>query len=389
MIRNVKIYHMFNSKGEDTLKVKVWTLNHSYTASIPSGTSKGKNEAKEISFEKTFQIFPKIREDLIGLDETDWITTDKILEQADGTKNFSRIGIGLALGISLAVAKAASNGELWRLEGPKNKFFFPYPLGNVIGGGKHGGSTSFQEFLVIPHRAKDPLEAARTNFGVWKNVGEELKKKGVLLGRNIENAWMSKLDETKTLNLLSRIAEDFDVRIGIDVAASSFWDGRKYKYKDKTIDPADHLELLALFAKMFKLYYIEDPFHEDDFEGFAELTKRLKNTLVVGDDLYCTNPDRIRKGIKLHSSNAVIIKPNQLGTLYQVQKVLDIIHDNNMVPVASHRSKETEDDWLVDLSILWRMPIIKIGNMGPDLPKHNRLVELWGDIPHNEMARLP
>ena len=99
MIRNVKIYRMFNSKGEDTLKVKVWTLNHFYTASIPSGTSKGKNEAKEISFEKTFRIFPKIREDLVGLDETDWITTDKILEQADGTKNFSRIGIGLALGI--------------------------------------------------------------------------------------------------------------------------------------------------------------------------------------------------------------------------------------------------------------------------------------------------
>lgn len=389
MIRNVKIYPAFNSKGEETLKVKVRTIKHFYTASVPSGTSKGKHEAIELPFEKIFGIFPRIRNDIVGLDETDWITADKLLEQMDGTKNFSKIGVNLALGISLAVARAASDGELWRLEGPKRRFRFPYPLGNVIGGGKHGGYSTFQEFLVLPHRAKDPIEATKTNFEVWKTVGEELKKKGVLLGRNIENAWMCKLDELKTLNLLSEVAEDFNLKIGIDVAASSFWDGKKYLYKDRVYDPEDQLEFILQLAKMFKLYYIEDPLHEDDFEGFAELNRRLKNTLLVGDDLYCTNSERIIKGIHSKSTNSVIIKPNQIGTLYHVQKVINLLMENSLIPIASHRSGETEDDWIVDISILWNIPIIKIGNLGPDIPKHNRLAELWGDIPHNEMAKLP
>lgn len=389
MIRNVKIYPAFNSSGKGTLKVKVRTLKHFYTASVSSGTSKGKHEAKELPFKKVSEVFPQIRSDIVGLDETDWITSDKILEQMDGTKDFSKIGVNLALGISLAVARAASDGELWRLGGPKRRFRFPYPLGNVIGGGKHGGSTSFQEFLVLPCRAEDPMEATRTNFEAWKTIGEELKKKGLLLGRNIENAWISKLDELKTLNLLSEIAEDFNLKIGIDVAASSFWDGKKYHYRDRVYSPEDQLEFMLQLAKMFKFYYIEDPFHGDDFKGFAELNKRLKDTLIVGDDLYCTNPERVIKGIYSKSSNSVIIKPNQIGTLYQVQKVIDLLVENNLIPVASHRSGETEDDWIVDLSILWNMPIIKIGNLGADVPKHNRLIELWGDIPHNEMAKLP
>lgn len=389
MIRNVKIYPAFNSKGEETLKVKIRTLKHFYTASIPSGTSKGKHEAKELPFEKVFEVFPKIRSGIMGLDETDWITTDKLLEQMDGTKNFSRIGVNLALGVSLAIARAASEGELWRLEGPKRRFRFPCPLGNVIGGGKHGGQTSFQEFLVLPHRAEDPIEASKINFGAWKTIGEELRKKKVLLGRNMENAWNAKLDELKTLNLISEIAEDFDLRIGIDVAASSFWDGKKYLYSNKSYDPADQLEFILQLAKMFRLYYIEDPFHEEDFEGFAELNRKLKNTLVVGDDLYCTNPERITRGIQSKSSNSVIIKPNQIGTLYQVQKVINLLLDNSLVPVASHRSGETEDDWIADLAVVWNIPIIKIGNLGLDITKHNRLAELWGDIPHNEMAKLP
>ncbi|NIP40908.1 MAG: enolase, partial [Candidatus Aenigmarchaeota archaeon] len=268
-------------------------------------------------------------------------------------------------------------------------FRFPFPLGNVIGGGSHGGYSTFQEFLVLPYKAEDPLQAAKTNFEVWKTVGEELKKRRRLLGRNIENAWMCELDELKTLNLISEIAEDFDLKIGIDVAASSFWEGKKYMYKDRVYDSADQLEFLLQLAKMFKLYYIEDPFHEDDFEGFAELSKKLKNTLVVGDDLYCTNPERIIKGVHSKSTNSVMIKPNQLGTLYQVQKVINLLMENNLVPIASHRSGETEDDWIVDISIMWNIPIIKIGNLGADVPKHNRLSELWGDIPHNEMAKLP
>ncbi|UCC92114.1 MAG: hypothetical protein JSV39_02545 [Candidatus Aenigmatarchaeota archaeon] len=391
MIKDLRVYSVYNSKGKPALKVKIQTTDTFFTASIPSGTSKGKNEAKDISMKKTMEIFPKVRHGIVGLDETDWVTADEIIEQVDNSKDYRNIGISLALGISLAIAKASTNNELWRLRGAKTIYNFPFPLGNMIGGGEHGGKTTWQEFLVLPYKAKTPMEATSINYEVWKVVGEELRKRKCLLGRNIENAWCSNLNDLKTLDFMSAIAEDFEVKLGIDFAASSFWNGKAYVYKSlkKELTPEKQIDAVERVAEVYDLYYLEDPLHEDDFEGFAELNKRSGGRLVVGDDLYCTNTERVLRGIDLKSSNSVIIKPNQFGTLFQVSKVIRAMKNNGMVPVVSHRSGETEDDWLSDLALAWGAPIIKIGNLGPDIPKHNRLIELWHDIHEKRMAPLP
>lgn len=391
MIKDLRIYSVYNSKGKHALKVKIQTSSGFYTASIPSGTSKGKNEAKDIPMKKVIEVFPKVRGNIIGLDETDWITADEVIEQIDPSKDYRNIGISLALGISLAIAKASTNNELWRLRGAKTTYRFPFPLGNVIGGGEHGGKTAWQEFLILPHKAKNPIEAASINYEVWNLVGEELKKRKLLIGRNIENAWSSSLDDLKTLDFLSGIAEDFNVKLGIDFAASSFWNGKAYVYKGlkKELTPEKQIDAVEHVANVYDLYFLEDPLHEEDFEGFAELNRRLQGRLIVGDDLYCTNTERVARGISLRSSNSAIIKPNQFGTLFQVSKVIRAMKKVGMIPVVSHRSGETEDDWLSDLALVWDTPMIKIGNLGPDIPKHNRLIEIWHDIHEKQMASLP
>ena len=392
MIKDARIYSVYNSKGDHALRVKIQTGSNSFfSATIPSGTSKGKNEAKDFAMKKITEVFPKVRQNIIGLDETDWVTADEIIEQTDNSKNYSNIGISLALGLSLAIAKASTNGELWRMRGARERYRFPFPAGNVIGGGTHGGKTAWQEFLIIPAKAKTPAEAASMNYEMWKVVGEELEKNGWLISRNIENAWTSKLDDLKTLDLLSTIAEDFGARLGIDFAASSFWNGKEYVYKalKKKLTPDKQIDAIIRTAEVYDLYFLEDPLHENDFAGFAELNRKLHGRLVIGDDLFCTNAERVARGIQMRSANAAIIKPNQYGTLYQVSKVIRLMKRNGMIPIVSHRSGETEDDWLADLALAWDAPLIKIGNLGPDIPKHNRLVELWNDIAQKQMAKLP
>lgn len=391
MIRDLRVYSVYNSKGKHSLKVKIKTSNGFYSASVPSGTSKGKNEAKDVPIEKVMEVLPHIKKNVIGLDETDWITVDKIIEQTDPSGDYSKMGISLALGISLAVARASEMGELWKFRGTRSSYGFPLPLGNVIGGGEHGGSPAWQEFLVLPHKAKTPREATETNYEIWKVVGEELKKRKWLQGRNMENAWMSTLDDLKTLDLLSSIAEDYDVKLGIDFAASEFWKGGKYAYKSlgKNLTREKQMDAVERVAEVYNLYYLEDPLHENDFEGFAEIRKRLPGKLIVGDDLYCTNTERIKRGISMGSTNAAIIKPNQFGTLFQVGNALRAVRNKGMTPVISHRSGETEDNWLSDLALAWSCPMIKIGNYGPDIPKHSRLIELWEDVPSPTMAELP
>lgn len=392
MIENAKIYPVFNLWGKRTLEVKVFTENGIYSASVPAGTSKGENEAKEISVPRALKIFPEIRKNLIGLDEKNSEKIDRLLIKMDGTQDFRDIGVNTALATSVAIARAATNNELWRLDGRKLPTDFPFPVCNMIGGGKHGGGCDWQEFLIIPHRAKNPFHAARTIIDVWTSIGEELKRKKLLAGRNLENAWMSRLDDLRTLNFLSHFARDWDVRIGVDFAASSLWNGKKYVYKRAArtkvqMSPEKQIDFIKDVAEKYKIYYLEDPFHENDFRSFSILTKELPNSLVIGDDIYCTNPKRLALGARSKAGNGVIIKPNQIGTLYQVKQAINIARRKGITIIPSHRSKETDDNWLADLAVNWEAPLIKIGLS--DIPKYNRLIELWDDIANSRMAELP
>ncbi len=386
MIRNVKLYPQYDSSGELTLKLKVWTVRGFYTASVPGGFTGREYEAKPLKYPEIMRKFPQVRSALIGMDESDWITSDKILIQTDNTEDFSGIGANLALASSLAVARASSENELWRLEGPKARLAFPYPAGSII-----GGKSDWKEFMVIPSKARNPEQAARINLEIWKTAGEELKRKGLLAGRNHKNAWITKLDCIKILSFLANIAEDWDAKLGVDFSASSLWNGKNYDYGNmgKKMTPDEHFDTILQITEQYKLYLLEDPLPGNDFDGFAELNKSLPKALIAGDDLFRTSPVLLKEGIERGSANSIIINPARRGTLYQTFQVSEKARQNDIHPIASHGSSEISDDWLVDLSLLWKCPLIKLGMLGSDNPKQNRLIELWHDVPHNSMAELP
>jgi enolase len=387
MIQDLRLLTVFNLLGKPTLKAKVFTECGCFSASVPSGTSKGACEAVDLPPHKARKAFPQIRKGLIGRDEKDWLGVDSFLQETDGTGNFSRIGGNLALAVSLAVARAAKEGDLWKVNGKGTKAQFPVPVCNMIGGGKHGGLTRWQEFLVIPHRARSPAEAMKTLAEIWSAVGDELRSKGFLLGRNMENAWTSELDDARTLDFLSQVAHDWDTRLGVDFAASSLWSGKGYDMPGAA-KPDAYFDAVMEAARKYKLFYLEDPFHENDFRAFSDLNAKLgRKALVVGDDLYCTMASRILEGTESKATNAAIIKPNQVGTLKQTTEAVEAARSKGMAIVPSHRSAETPDHWISDLAVTFDAPLIKIG-LG-DIPKYNRLIELWEEIAEVGMAKPP
>ncbi len=386
MIRSLSATTVINSAGGKSLVVRIRTDKGFFFASVPKGTSKGRHEAKSLPIEKELSVFSRIKDKFVGLDEGNWKKIDKFIQRTDGTGDFRKIGVDNALAISIAVARAAMGNRLWKI-GRGGRF--PFPVGNIIGGGAHGGGSDWQEFLAIPVRAKTPKEAWDTLKDIWRDVGSILKRKGMLLGYNMEHAHMARLDETRALDMLSEVAESYGARLGIDVAASSFWKGKRYNYRKsgKTMTPKKHFDFVLDTAKKYRIAYLEDPFHEEDFNSHHLLTKELgKRTLVVGDDLYTTNEKRLKKGLVKRATNAMIIKPNQRGTLSQVMDVVRLARAKRITIVPSHRSEETPDNWIADLSVGFGAPLIKIG-LG-DIPEHKRLVELWKALPKAKMASL-
>ena len=392
MITDLRLFPCLNSKGEAAVKAVLTCDSGSYSASVPSGTSKGSNEAKELPFEKAKKVFPDLRKKIIGMQE-DSQRIDRLLMSADRTSSYRSIGGNVALAISIAAARAQSHGSLWKLSGLKENERFPIPVGNVMGGGAHGGGTDWQEFLLIPYMAKSPLEAIESLIHAWHAIGEELNHKKILIGRNLESAWMANIDEEETLGLVSSIASDWHMRIGVDFAASGMWDGKCYNYKKggMKLTTDKQFDLVKETAEKYKIWYMEDPFHENGFASFKSLTRELGSRhLVVGDDLYCTQLRRLEQGVQEKATNGIIIKPNQVGTLFQAARVASLAQAKAVAPVVSHRSGETGDDWIADLALLWDAPLIKTGVMGMErLAKHNRLIQLWEEVPNPKMAELP
>ncbi|MBU3904855.1 MAG: hypothetical protein KJ906_01760, partial [Nanoarchaeota archaeon] len=247
---------------------------------------------------------------------------------------------------------------------------FPYPLGNVIGGGAHGGKTSIQEFLVCPTKAKTMKEAVDINKKIHAEVGKALKTK-----KNYEGAWKAKHDEFLTLDILSKVAEDYGARVGVDVAASEFYKNKKYNYSFYKFKEVEHLDFILDLIKTYKLFYVEDPFHENDFKSFGQLKRKTK-CLIVGDDLTTTNPQRLIRA--KNSINGIIIKVNQIGTISKALETIKIAKENNIKTIISHRSAETMDPFITDFAIATRSSLLKCGIFGKEREaKIKRLIGLW------------
>ena len=386
IIEEVHYRIIFDSRGNETVECEVFVGDVVARAAAPSGASTGSDEAIVVSPYKCEEIEEKVSKALIGLSVFDQESVDDSLKEVDGTENFSNIGGNFAIAASLAVAKAAAEIlglPLYAYVGGVFAKELPYPLGNVIGGGKHAeGSTSIQEFLVIPVGAKNFFEAQRANATVHRMLKREFKKRGIFAAKGDEGAWAAQISDDEAFEVLSSAvsaAEDetgVKIRMGIDVAATELWDGNAYVYRNVRRTREEQIAYIAELADKYELLYIEDPLHENDFEGFAELTKQVK-CMVCGDDIFVTNVKRIKKGIEIGAANTVLIKPNQIGTLTGTFNAVKLAKDNGYNIVVSHRSGETEDDAIAHLAVAFNAKLIKTGVVGGErVVKLNELIRI-------------
>ena len=381
MIEDIRLRQIYNSCNKKTFRVKLKTNKGDFSASAASGTSEGTHEAKSVYLDKVFRLFPRYKPEFIGKSEK---SVDKIIEKI----GLDKLGAHLSIALSMAALRTVSDNKVYEFLNSGKKVF-PLPLGNVIGGGAHKGYLTEQEFLVFPKRAKTMEEAISVNQKIWEDIGEILKSRDLEDGNNYEGAWMCKLDDIKTLDLLSKIAEDYGAGIGIDFAASENFRNGIYYYKNprRKLSPENQLEFILGLIKAYKLEYVEDPFHEDDFKNFSILTKKAK-TLVVGDDLFVTQEKRLKKGVKMRAGNGIIIKPDQAGTISRVMKTVKLADKAKFKTIVSHRSGETMDAFIADLAVGIGSPLIKCGIHGKERKaKHDRLIEIWKSVKKPELIK--
>ena len=398
IIEDVMARKLFNSRGQETIEVDIITTDGFGRAAAPAGASKGKAEVLSYPEGGVDAAIKKLEElvlpELIGMDAEEQNEIDAILHEIDATKNFASIGGNTVFAISVANAEAAATSYDLPLFQYLSGYLgneLPYPLGNVLGGGKHaiGKTADIQEYLVIPFKARSFTEAATANTIVHKKIGALLRKADPNFtgGRGDEGAWAPNIKNEEALKIVTKACEDvseemcIECRPGLDIAASSFWDPKEqvytYSMERKNRDSGEQLEFMIHLIEEYNLAYVEDPFNEDDYESFAELTKKVKNCLICGDDLFVTNRERLTQGIKMGAGNSIIVKTNQIGTLTDAWETTRLAKGAGYVPVMSHRSGETTDTHIAHLAVGFSCPIIKTGVLhGERIAKINELIRI-------------
>ena len=413
VIEDVTAQKTFNSRGEETIEVNIITVAGFGRASAPAGASKGKAEVISYPQGGVDQAIEKVADliapELVGRNADEQEEIDTLLHEIDETTDFSNIGGNTAYAVSLATADAAAASYGMPLFEYLAGHFAsepPYPLGNVLGGGRHayGKAPDIQEFLVLPLEANSFYGAAKANTSVHKKVGSLLKKadKTFTGGRGDEGAWAPNIKSEEALEIMleacEAVSEELGVecRIGLDMAASSLWRTKEkcYVYPRDGVrrDSEEQLDFVSHLVEDYNLAYIEDPLHEEDFEGFAELVKMTKKCLVCGDDLFVTSKERLNHGIKIGAANAVIIKINQVGTLTDAWETTQMAQKARYTTIMSHRSGETTNAHIAHLAMAFHCHIIKTGIIGGTrISKINELIrieEMLGDRAKMTTLRL-
>jgi enolase len=411
VIEDVMARKLFNSRGQETIEVDIITSDGFGRAAAPAGASTGKAEV--VSYPKggvdaaIATLAELVVPELIGMDAEEQNEIDALLHEIDETENFSKIGGNTAFAVSVANAEAAATSYDLPLFQYLSGYLgneLPYPLGNVLGGGKHviGKTTDIQEYLVIPFKAPSFADAAKANIMVHQKIGVLLRKadKNFTGGRGDEGAWAPNIENEEALKIVAKACEEVSGDLGIecraclDVAASSFWNPKEnvyvYSMEGKKRDSGEQLEFMLHLIEDYNLAYVEDPFDEDDYESFAELTKKTKNCLICGDDLFVTNRERLTKGIEMCAGNSLIIKINQVGTLTDAWETTRLAKRAGYVPVMSHRSGETTDTHIAHLAVGFSCPIIKTGVLnGERVAKINELIRIEENLGNRaQMSRL-
>jgi enolase len=416
IIKKVGARKILDSRGNPTIEVDVRVGDGGATgfgrAGAPSGASKGKHEVVAFPSGGPDESVRMVREfvgpRLVGRAAEGQEEIDSILHELDGTPNFSRLGGNAAVAVSIAVAKAAASWAglpLYRYLGGEGAISLPYPIGNVLGGGAHAGrmAPDIQEFLVISVGAGRFTDAAFANTLVHKRVRVTIEAMDGTFtgGKGDEGAWAPNLDSLQAMDAVARACEEasrevgFEIRPSLDFAASSLYDEAEQKYiyerEGKSRDRGEQIDFIIDLIRTYRLYFVEDPLQEEDFEGFAELTRKVgRDCIICGDDLYVTNVQRIRRGVEMGATNAVLIKPNQIGTLSDTLAAIKLAKEHEYLPVISHRSGETPDETIAHLAVAWGCPIIKTGAVGGErIAKLNELIRIEEELgPKAKMARL-
>ena len=409
IIKNVYGMEIFDSRGNPTLKVFCELENGIIgSACIPSGASTGKYEALELrdNDKKRFlgkgvlkaikNIEEKIAPKIKGMDASSQREIDYLLIEIDGTENKTNLGANAILGVSLACARASSNFynlPLYKYLGGLNSYILPVPLLNIINGGVHADNPlDIQEFMIIPHGFEEFKEAIRAAAEVFHNLKSILKENKLSTSVGDEGGFSPQIEKTEeAIKFIIKAIEKAnykpsdEISIGLDCAASEFYDEEKgiYKIEGKELKSSELVSFYEELVKNYPIVLIEDGMAEEDWDGWKMLTQKLGNKIIiVGDDVFVTNKKRIEKGIKEKCANAVLIKLNQIGTLTETQEAIYLSHRNNYKTVVSHRSGETEDTFIADFAVAMGTGMIKTGSVSRSerTSKYNRLLEIEREI---------
>ena len=396
---------ILDSRGNPTIEAEAWCDGGWGRAAVPSGASTGKYEAHELrDNDKAFagkgvtqaieHVNNKIKNALIGLPADDQFRIDEIMIELDGTENKSNLGANATLSVSLAVAHAAANARKMPLYKHINdiahnpSMSLPMPMFNVLNGGSHAThSSDFQEYMLIPVRATGYREAVQITAEIFSELRNVLTKKKLSTNVGDEGGFApSVASNTEMLDLLLTATKKAgyipktDVVFALDIAASQFYKNKTYHLatEGRKLNSAEMIDYLKEIAKKYPVVSIEDGLHEDDWNGWVELTKNLGKKQLVGDDLLVTNRNRLERAIKYGAGNAILIKPNQIGTLTETIKTIAMAKGAGWKTIVSHRSGETEDTTIAHLAVGTGAGQIKTGSVsrGERTAKHNELMRI-------------
>jgi len=405
-IKEVKAHKIVNSRGNWTVDTRITLENGMFIEQpVPGGASRGENEAVYLPVEKSVDIISTVINDALrGEDPTQQRKIDNLLLEMDGTKNKENLGGNSILSVSLGIAQLSAKfletdlfeyvSDLYGKKITKNpKLKFPTPIFNILNGGKHAyNNLSFQEFMVIPAPNKSFLQQMEMGVNIYIKLRDNLLKKDFGVGVGDEGGFAPDGFTTdKALKFIKHSAGSMyklgeEVFMGMDVAAESFIEHNMYKIseEDLSLNVKEFTEYYDKIISKYPLIYIEDPFYEKDYDGWEIFYKKFaKRLMVVADDLVVTNPKYLQKAIDKNLANAVIVKPNQVGTLSETLDFIRMAKGNNMQIVVSHRSGDTaEDSFIADLALAVEAEFLKSGApvRGERVVKYNRLLDVFSEI---------
>ncbi|TPG49023.1 phosphopyruvate hydratase [Sphingomonas glacialis] len=400
---------ILDSRGNPTVEVDVMLEDGSFgRAAVPSGASTGAHEAVEKrdgdksrwggkGVEDAIDgVNGEIADAVMGLEAEDQREIDQVMIELDGTENKSRLGANAILGVSLAVAKAAADARtlpLYRYVGGVSAHILPVPMMNIINGGEHADNPiDFQEFMIVPVGATSMIEAVRCGSEIFHTLKKALHDKGLATSVGDEGGFAPNIASTdEAIEFILRSIETAgytpgdDVMLALDCAATEFYKNGKYEIsgEGKSLSSHEMAEYLADLTRRYPIFSIEDGMGEDDWEGWKALTDMVGDKVqLVGDDLFVTNPKRLKQGIETRTANSLLVKVNQIGTLTETLEAVSMAQRAGYTAVMSHRSGETEDSTIADLAVATNCGQIKTGSLARSdrLAKYNQLIRIEEEL---------